>query len=62
MANSISHLLILLQADSVLLKHDKVYSILAVILVIFFAILFMLWRTDRKASQLEKKIEDLENS
>ena len=50
----------LLQADSVLLRHEKVYSILAILLVIFGAFMAYLFVTNRKLNSLEKKIEDLE--
>ena len=60
MIHFLSLLFPLLQADSVLLKHDKIYAVLTVILIIFFALLFYLWRTDKKVSQLEKKVEELE--
>ena len=50
----------LLQSDSLLLRHDKVYSILAILLVIFATFVAYLILTQRKVSQLEKKIEELE--
>lgn len=43
-----------------LLASEKVNSVLAVVLLIFGAVLTYLMLTQRKAAQLEKKMEELE--
>lgn len=48
-----------LQSNSLLLRSDKVYSILAVLLVIFVAILAYLFFTNRKLTRLEKQFEEI---
>ena len=60
----ISLITILLQSEASkpwLLASEKINSVLAVVLLIFGAILTYLMLTQRKAKQLEKKIEELEN-
>jgi hypothetical protein len=54
---------ILLQSESKpwLLASDKVNAVLAVVLLIFGAVLTYLILTQRKAAQLEKKMEELES-
>jgi CcmD family protein len=49
----------LLQSNSPLLRSDKVYSILAVLLVIFVAILVYLFSTNRKLKRLENQFEEI---
>ena len=53
------NLFILLQNGDVLLKHDKAYSILVVVLIIFVGMIFFLIRTERKVGALEKKIQGI---
>lgn len=51
----------LLQTEqSLLLKSDKVYSVLVVLLLIFGGLIAYLFSTDRKVKMIEKKIEELE--
>lgn len=52
--------LITLLQESVLLRSDKIYSVLAVILVIFAGILIYLFTTQRKLSKLEQMFKDSE--
>jgi CcmD family protein len=52
--------LITLLQESVLLRSDKIYSVLAVILVIFVGILIYLFTTQRKLSKLEQMFKDSE--
>ena len=43
--------------ESIMLSHDKLYVVLAVVLVIWFGIVFILFRTDRRIKALEDRIE-----
>lgn len=52
--------LITLLQESVLLRSDKIYSVLAVILVIFAGLLIYLYTTQRKLSKLEQMFKDSE--
>ena len=54
--------LITLLQDSVLLRSDKIYSVLAVILVIFAGLLVYLFTTQRKLSKLEKQFNETEEN
>jgi len=56
---SILQIITLLQ-DSVLLRSEKIYSVLAVILVIFLGLLTYLFFTQRKLNKLEKMFNDSE--
>ncbi len=40
--------------EAVMLSHDKIYVVLAVVLIIWFGLLFFLFRTDRKIDRLER--------
>ncbi|NNE34647.1 MAG: hypothetical protein HKN13_05400 [Rhodothermales bacterium] len=40
--------------EAVLLKEDKLYTVLAVVLIIWFGIMLFIVRTDRKLDRLEK--------
>jgi CcmD family protein len=44
--------------EAVMLSQDKLYVVLAVVLVIWIGLLFFLLRTDRKLDALERKIAD----
>lgn len=44
--------------ESTMLANDKLYVVLAVVLIIWFGILFYLFRTDKKISTLEKDLND----
>ena len=47
------------QFESIMLAEDKLYVVLAVVLIIWFGILWVLFRTDRKIAALERKMEDV---
>lgn len=40
--------------EAALLKEDKLYTVLAVVLIIWFGMIFFMVRTDRKLDRLEK--------
>ena len=42
--------------ESVMLQQDKLYVVLAVVLIIWFGILFFLFRTDRRLAALEQAV------
>lgn len=44
--------------DSFMLAHDKLYTVLIVVLLIWFGILFFLFRTDRKLTRLERTLDE----
>lgn len=44
--------------ERVMLAEDKIYVVLAVVLIIWFGIVAMLWRTDRKIRILERRVTD----
>jgi len=48
--------------QDILFQSDKIYSVLAVILVMFGAILFMMIRQDRKLSQMEAEMNEKDTS
>ncbi len=48
--------------QDILFTSDKIYSVLAVILVMFGAILFMMIRQDRKIGQMESEMDKKDNS
>lgn len=43
--------------ETVMLQQDKLYVVLAVVLIIWFGILFFLFRTDRRLARLEKAVD-----
>lgn len=43
--------------DGVMLSHDKLYVVLAVVLLIWFGLLLFLYRTDRRLDRLERTLE-----
>ncbi len=43
--------------EALMLSHDKLYVVLAVILIIWAGIVFLLWRTDQKLGRLERSVE-----
>ncbi len=43
--------------ETVFLAEDKLYVVLVVVLIIWFGIVFFLYRTDRKISRLERSLE-----
>ncbi len=44
--------------EQVMLSNDKLYVVLVVVLVIWFGIIFFIYRTDRKLGNLERSLED----
>ena len=46
------------QQESLLLRSDKIYALLAVVLVIFLTFVFLMFRTERKVQRLEKEIDN----
>ncbi|MGA7306886.1 MAG: CcmD family protein [Rhodothermales bacterium] len=44
--------------ERVMLAEDKLFVVLAVVLIIWFGIAAMLWRTDRKIRNLERRVAD----
>ncbi|MDX1530339.1 MAG: CcmD family protein [Rhodothermales bacterium] len=43
--------------EVVMLQQDKLYVVLAVVLLIWFGLLFFLFRTDRRLARLEREVE-----
>ncbi len=43
--------------ESVMLSNDKLFVVLAVVLIIWLGIVFLLLRTDRKLDRLERTLE-----
>ncbi len=43
--------------DQVMLSHDKIYVVLAVVLIIWLGLMVFLFRTDRKIEALERTVE-----
>jgi CcmD family protein len=43
--------------ETVMLQQDKLYVVLAVVLIIWFGVLFFLFRTDLRLNRLEKELE-----
>ncbi len=41
--------------EALLLKEDKLYTVLAVVLIIWFGIMLFIFRTDQKLNRLEKQ-------
>ncbi len=44
--------------ERVMLAEDKLYVVLAVVLIIWFGLIFLLLRTDRRLDNLERELED----
>ncbi len=44
--------------DQVMLAQDKLYVVLAVVLVIWFGLVLFILRTDRKLSRLERTLDE----
>jgi hypothetical protein len=44
--------------ERVMLAEDKLYVVLAVVLVIWFGLLLLLFRTDRKVARLERLVRE----
>lgn len=48
--------------QDILFQSDKIFSVLAVVLVVFGGVLFLLIRQERKLNKLESQIEEKEQS
>ena len=49
--------------ETVFLAEDKLYVVLAVVLIIWFGLIFFLYRTDRKLERLERSLkQDIQNA
>lgn len=48
--------------ETVMLAEDKLYVVLAVVLLIWFGIAFFLVRTDRRLARLERRLERAEDA
>ena len=57
---TLSHIFVLLQEQSILLASDKIYSVLAILLIIFGSLVVYLILTQRKISKLEQHMDQLE--
>ena len=44
--------------EVIMLQNDKLWVVLAVVLIIWFGLLFFLFRTDRRLARLEKDLAD----
>ena len=44
--------------DQVMLSEDKLFVVLAVVLIIWFGLVFFIFRTDRKLHRLERTLEE----
>ena len=44
--------------ERMMLAEDKIFVVLAVVLVIWIGIATLIWRTDRRLSRLEQEIDD----
>jgi len=43
--------------EQLMLSHDRIYVVLGVVLVIWFGLLYFLFRTDRRLDRIEKEVE-----
>lgn len=43
--------------ERVMLPHDKIYVVLAVVLIIWLGLAFLIYRTDRRLARLERTVE-----
>ena len=44
--------------EQIMLSNDKIYVVLAVVLLIWIGFIFFVYRTDRRISQVERSLED----
>lgn len=44
--------------DQIMLSHDKLFVVMAVVLIIWFGLVFFVFRTDRKLSTLERTLNE----
>jgi hypothetical protein len=45
--------------EAIMLAEDKLYVVLAVVLIIWFGLLIVMFRTDRKIAALEERMQDV---
>ena len=44
--------------ERTMLSHDKLYVVLAVVLLVWLGVCFLLLRTDRRLARLERRLDD----
>lgn len=44
--------------EKVMLAEDKLYVVLAVVLIIWIGLIFFVYRTDRRIAELERKLDE----
>lgn len=44
--------------ESFMLSHDKIFVVLGVVLIIWFGVLYLLFRTDRRLASLERRMDE----
>lgn len=44
--------------EAFMLTNDKLFTVLIVVLIIWFGIVFFIWRTDRKLTRLERTLDE----
>lgn len=44
--------------EKVMLAEDKLYVVLAIVLIIWIGLIFLVYRTDRRIAELERKIDE----
>lgn len=44
--------------ERVMLSHEKIYVVLAVVLIIWLGFVFFLFRTDRRITRLERSLDE----
>lgn len=44
--------------EKVMLAEDKLYVVLAVVLIIWIGLIFFVYRTDRRIAELERKMDE----
>ncbi|GMQ81923.1 MAG: hypothetical protein BMS9Abin05_1360 [Rhodothermia bacterium] len=44
--------------EQIMLSNDKIFVVLAVVLLIWIGLIFFVYRTDRRLSQVERSLED----
>ncbi len=49
---------LMLSLDQLMLSQDKLFVVLAVVLIIWFGLVFFVFRTDRKLHRLERTLEE----
>lgn len=47
--------------ENIMLANDKIFVVLVVVLIIWSGIMFMIWRNDKRISELERQVGDQSN-